>query len=115
EAVGLNSELVEKYFTGTPTHIEGMGIFEVAEEALRTHAAAFGDDPVLKEDLEAGGEYAWRVRGEAHMWTPDTIARLQHATRGMDYNTYNEYAQLVNDQSRRLMTLRGLFEFKVDP
>ncbi|HLV28947.1 MAG TPA: glutamate synthase-related protein [Burkholderiaceae bacterium] len=115
EAVGLNSELVEKYFTGTPTHIEGVGIFEVAEEALRTHAAAFGDDPVLKEDLEAGGEYAWRVRGEAHMWTPDTIARLQHATRGKDYNTYKEYAQLVNDQSRRLMTLRGLFEFKVDP
>ncbi len=115
EAVGLNSAFVEKYFTGTPSHIEGVGIFEIAEEALRVHAAAFSDDPVLHDDLEAGGEYAWRVRGEEHMWSPDAIARLQHATRGKDYNTYKEYAQLINDQSRRLMTLRGLFEFKVDP
>src|SRR5690606_193875 len=65
--------------------------------------------------MAAGGGYASLAGGEAHMWTPDTIARLQHATRGKDYNTYKEYAQLVNDQSRRLMTLRGLFEFKVDP
>ena len=115
EAVGLSTEFVDKYFTGTPSHIEGVGIFQLAEEALRTHAAAFSDDPVLSDDLEAGGEYAWRVRGEAHMWTPDAIARLQHAARGKDYTTYKEYAQLVNDQSRRLMTLRGLFEFKVDP
>ena len=115
EAVGLASAFVEKYFTGTFSHIEGVGIFEVAEEALRMHAAAFSDDPVLEEQLETGGEYAWRIRGEEHMWTPDTIARLQHATRGKNYGTYKEYAQLVNDQSRRLMTLRGLFEFKVDP
>ncbi|NGR06860.1 glutamate synthase subunit alpha [bacterium SGD-2] len=115
EAVGLSSELVEKYFTGTSSHIEGVGIFEIAEEALRMHAAAFSDDPVLKDDLDTGGEYAWRVRGEEHMWTPDAIARLQHATRGNNYTTYKEYAQLINDQSRRLMTLRGLFEFKVDP
>src|SRR5690606_17662866 len=115
EAVGLSSELVEKYFTGTSSHIEGVGIFEIAEEALRMHAAAFSDDPVLKDDLDTGGEYAWRVRGEEHMWTPDAIARLQHATRGNNYTTYKEYAQLINDQSRRLMTLRGLIEFKVDP
>ncbi|HLU80147.1 MAG TPA: glutamate synthase-related protein [Burkholderiaceae bacterium] len=115
EAVGLNSDLVEKYFTGTASHIEGIGIFQIAEEALRLHAAAFGTDPLLEKDLEVGGEYAWRVRGEEHMWTPDAIAKLQHATRGKNYNTYKEYAQIVNDQSRRLMTLRGLFEFKVDP
>src|SRR5690606_16174621 len=115
EAVGLNSNLVEKYFTGTASNIEGVGIFQIAEEALRVHSAAFGNDPLLERDLEPGGEYAWRVRGEEHMWTPDAIARLQHATRGKDYNTYKEYAQIINDQSRRLMTLRGLFEFKVDP
>ena len=115
EAVGLNGHLVEKYFTGTASHIEGVGVFQIAEEALRQHTAAFGTDPLLQHDLAPGGEYAWRVRGEEHMWTPEAIARLQHATRGKDYNTYKEYAQIVNDQSRRLMTLRGLFEFKVDP
>jgi len=115
EAVGLSSSLVRKYFTGTASHIEGIGIFEVAEEALRQHRAAFSDDPVLKNALDAGGDYAFRVRGEEHMWTPDSIAKLQHATRGNNYSTYKEYAQLINDQTRRHMTLRGLFEFKVDP
>lgn len=115
EAVGLRSDLVNKYFSGTASTIEGIGIFEVAEEALRTHHAAFGNDPVLANALETGGEYAFRVRGEEHMWTPDSIAKLQHATRANNYRTYKEYAQLINDQSRRHMTLRGLFEFKVDP
>jgi len=115
EAVGLQSVFVTKYFAGTASNIEGIGIFEVAEEALRTHRAAFSDDPVLEHALDAGGEYAFRVRGEDHMWTPDSIAKLQHATRGNNYTTYKEYAQLINDQSRRQMTLRGLFEFKVDP
>ncbi|PRY98380.1 glutamate synthase (NADH) large subunit [Jezberella montanilacus] len=115
EAVGLQSGLINKYFSGTPSNIEGVGIFEIAEEALRTHRAAFGKDPVLAHALDAGGEYAFRVRGEEHMWTPDSIAKLQHASRANSYNTYKEYAQLINDQSKRLMTLRGLFEFKVDP
>lgn len=115
EAVGLSSSLVNKYFRGTPSNIEGVGIFELAEEALRVHKAAFSTDPVLANALEAGGEYAWRVRGEEHMWSPDSIAKLQHATRGNNYSTYKEYAQLINDQSRRHMTLRGLFEFKLDP
>ena len=115
EAVGLRSALVNKYFSGTASTIEGIGIFEVAEEALRTHRAAFGNDPVLANALDAGGEYAYRVRGEDHMWTPDSIAKLQHATRANNYRTYKEYAQLINDQSKRHMTLRGLFEFKVDP
>jgi glutamate synthase (NADPH/NADH) large chain/glutamate synthase (ferredoxin) len=79
------------------------------------HKAAFGSDPVLATMLDAGGEYAWRVRGEEHMWTPDAIAKLQHSARANNWNTYKEYAQLINDQSRRHMTLRGLFEFKVDP
>ncbi|WP_108471231.1 glutamate synthase-related protein [Rhodanobacter thiooxydans] len=115
EAVGLNRELVDKYFTGTTSNIEGIGLFEVAEEALRLHAAAYGDDPVLADALDAGGEYAWRVRGEEHMWTPDMVAKLQHATRANNAQTYQEYSQLVNDQTRRLMTLRGLFEFRADP
>ncbi|MEO7050793.1 MAG: glutamate synthase-related protein [Rhodanobacter sp.] len=115
EAVGLNLELVDKYFTGTTTNIEGIGLFEVAEEALRVHARAYGDDAVLADALDVGGEYAWRVRGEEHMWTPDMVAKLQHATRANNASTYKEYSQLVNDQTRRLMTLRGLFEFRADP
>ncbi len=115
EAIGLDKPLVEKYFRGTASQVGGIGVFEVAEEAIRMHRTAFGDDPVLHSMLDAGGEYAWRVRGEEHMWTPDAIAKLQHSTRANKYETYKEYAQLINDQSRRHMTLRGLFEFKVDP
>ena len=114
EAIGLCSELVEKYFRGTPTQVGGIGVFEVAEEAIRMHKAAFGNAPILETMLETGGEYAWRSRGEEHMWTPDAIAKLQHATRSNQFDTYKEYAQLINDQSRRHMTLRGLFEFKID-
>ncbi|WP_298014605.1 glutamate synthase-related protein [uncultured Castellaniella sp.] len=115
EAVGLHSSLVKKYFTGTPSNIEGIDIFQVAEEALRTHQAAFGNSPVLADRLDEGGDYAFRIRGEEHLWTPDSIAKLQHATRANNYSTFKEYAQLINDQSRRHMTLRGLFEFRVDP
>ncbi|MDH4419221.1 MAG: glutamate synthase central domain-containing protein, partial [Acidovorax sp.] len=115
EAIGLNTETVGKYFTGTASRVEGIGVFEIAEEAIRMHKAAFGDDPVLETMLDAGGEYAWRARGEDHMWTPDAIAKLQHSTRANNWNTYKEYAQIINDQSKRHMTLRGLFEFKIDP
>jgi glutamate synthase (NADPH) large chain len=115
EAIGLNSETIEKYFTGTASRVEGIGVFEIAQEAIRMHKAAFGDDPILANMLDAGGEYAWRTRGEEHMWTPDAIAKLQHASRANNWNTYKEYAQLINDQSRRHMTLRGLFEFRIDP
>ena len=115
EAVGLNSATVEKYFTGTASRVEGIGVFEIAEETIRNHLAAFGDDPVLATMLDAGGEYAWRARGEEHMWTPDAIAKLQHSTRANNFSTYKEYAQIINDQSKRHMTLRGLFEFKFDP
>ena len=115
EAIGLEKSFVQKYFRGTASQVGGIGVFEVAEEALRTHRAAFGNDPVLASMLDAGGEYAWRTRGEEHMWTPDAIAKLQHATRSGQFDTYKEYAQLINDQSRRHVTLRGLFEFKLDP
>uniref|UniRef100_UPI002588617A glutamate synthase-related protein n=1 Tax=Diaphorobacter sp. TaxID=1934310 RepID=UPI002588617A len=115
EAVGLNSDTVQKYFTGTASRVEGIGVFEIAEEAIRTHLAAFSDDPVLETMLDAGGEYAWRARGEEHMWTPDAIAKLQHSTRANNFSTYKEYAQIINDQAKRHMTLRGLFEFKFDP
>ena len=115
EAIGLEKSLVEKYFRGTASQIGGIGIFEVAEEAIRMHRAAFGDDPVLAGMLDAGGEYAWRVRGEEHMWTPDAIAKLQHGVRANRFETYQEYAKLINDQSKRHMTLRGLFDFVVDP
>jgi glutamate synthase (NADPH/NADH) large chain len=115
EAIGLNSETVGKYFTGTASRVEGIGVFEIAQEAVRMHKAAFSDDPVLESMLDAGGEYAWRVRGEEHMWTPDAIAKLQHSARANSWSTYKEFAQLINDQSRRHMTLRGLFEFRIDP
>ncbi|MBW8846068.1 MAG: glutamate synthase subunit alpha [Burkholderiales bacterium] len=115
EAIGLKADFVEKYFRGTATQVGGIGVFEVAEEAIRMHEAAFGDDPLLDSMLETGGEYAWRVRGEEHMWTPDAIAKLQHSARSGKFETYKEYAQLINDQSKRHMTLRGLFEFKFDP
>jgi len=112
EAVGLQKALVDKYFTGTTSTVEGVGVFELAEEALRVHHSAFGEDPVLAQALDAGGEYAWRVRGEEHMWTPDAIAKLQQSARGNSYATYKEYANIINDQARRQMTLRGLFEFR---
>ena len=115
EAIGLNKSLVDKYFKGTASNVEGIGVFEVAEEALRLHKLAFGADPVLANALDAGGEYAFRIRGEDHMWTPDAVAKLQHSTRANNFNSYKEYAQIINDQSKRHLTLRGLFEFKLDP
>ena len=112
EAIGLNANFVAEYFTGTATQIEGIGLAEVAEETVRMHLEAFGNDPVLANMLDAGGEYAVRVRGEEHMWTSDSIAKLQHATRTNNFNTYKEYAKLINDQAHKLKTLRGLFEIK---
>ena len=115
EAVGLAKGMVDKYFTGTTSNVEGIGVFEVAEESIRHHLAAFGDDPILNKALDAGGEYAFRVRGEEHMWTPDAIAKLQHSTRTNSFQTFKDYTRIINDQSKRHMTLRGLFEFRIDP
>jgi len=115
EAVGLSRSLVDRYFRGTASAVGGVGLFDVMEEAVRMHKSAFGTDPVLVHMLDPGGEYQYRVRGEEHMWTPDAIAKLQHSARAGNYQTYKQYAQIINDQSRRHMTLRGLFEFRLDP
>src|SRR5689334_15950343 len=115
EAVGLSRALVDKYFTGTTSNVEGIGVFEVAEEAIRVHRAAFSEtDPVLATALDAGGEYHYRVRGEEHMWTPDAIAKLQHAVRKGEFTTFKEYSRIIDDQSKRQMTFRGLFDFRFE-
>src|SRR5688572_9185440 len=114
EAVGLAKGFVDKYFSGTASNIEGIGIFEVAAEAQRLHELAFGEHPALTDMLDPGGEYAYRVHGEEHMWTPDSIAKLQHAARANSASTYEEYAKLINEQGARLKTLRGMFEFKLE-
>jgi glutamate synthase (NADPH/NADH) large chain len=113
DAVGLRQEFVDKYFRGTATTIEGVGLEEVAEEAVRLHATAFGDAPIYRNMLAVGGDYAFRLRGEDHAWTPDTIAKLQHATRANDWNTYSEFAQAMNEQNERLLNLRGLLDFNL--
>jgi glutamate synthase (NADPH) large chain len=112
DAVGLQSEFVEKYFTGTATTIEGADLTAIAEEALVRHARAFGDDPLYREMLDLGGDYAFRLRGEAHAWTPQSVAKLQHAVRGNSVADYKAFAQTINDQSERLLTIRGLMKFK---
>src|SRR5690606_17537216 len=112
DAVGLSSELVARYFTGTATTVEGVGLEEIARETVERHRLAFGDAPVYRNMLDVGGEYAFRMRGEAHAWTPDTIAKLQHAVRGNLPETWREYSRLMNDQSERLLTLRGLFDLR---
>jgi glutamate synthase (NADPH) large chain len=112
EAIGLEQAMLDKYFTGTTSQVQGMNVFEVMQEGIGLHRRAFGADPILENSLDAGGEYAFRIRGEEHMWTPEAIAKLQHATRSNTYETYKEYARIINDQSRRHMTLRGLFQFR---
>lgn len=112
DAVGLSSAFVEKYFTGTATTIEGIGLAEVAEEALRRHGQAYGDNPLYDGMLDVGGIYQYRLRGEEHAWTPQNVAALQHAVRGNDPKNYEEFARSINEQSERLLTIRGLLEFK---
>ncbi len=114
DAVGLSSDFVADYFTGTASRIEGVGLREIAAEAVRWHADAFGANPLYENALDVGGDYAFRVHGEAHAWTPDTIAKLQHASRANDWKTYEEFARAINDQNERLLTLRGLFELALD-
>ena len=112
DAVGLNSKFVDRFFTGTATKIEGVGLAEIATEAFTRHAEAFGLDPVLEDSLAVGGEYAYRVRGEAHMWTPETVARLQHAVRGNSSEQYREFAKTINADAKSANTLRGLLRIK---
>ncbi|HEX4270617.1 MAG TPA: glutamate synthase large subunit, partial [Rhizomicrobium sp.] len=112
DAVGLSSEFIGKYFTGTATTIEGVGVKQIAEECVRRHKNAFGDNPIYRNMLDVGGDYAFRLRGEDHAWTPDSVSRLQHAVRGNNPAEYQLFAQQINEQSERLLTLRGLMEFK---
>ena len=112
DAVGLSSEFIAAYFTGTATTIEGIGLKEVAEETVRRHAAAYGDNPIYRNMLDVGGMYGLRLRGEEHAWTADNIAALQHAVRGNVPEKYQAFAQTINDQSRRMLTIRGLMELK---
>ncbi|MDX8401245.1 MAG: glutamate synthase large subunit [Mariprofundaceae bacterium] len=112
EAVGLSSEFIDAWFSGTPTRIEGAGLKEIAEETVRLHRLAFGNALIYRKALDVGGQYAWRVRGEEHLLTPEVVARLQHAIRTGDYTLYKEYARHINDQNGRLLTLRGLFRFR---
>jgi glutamate synthase (NADPH/NADH) large chain len=112
EAVGLSSAFVERCFTGTPSTIEGAGLDEIAEEAVQRHRNAYGDSLVYRDLLDAGGFYAFRLRGEDHAWTPETVARLQHAVRGNSAADYAAFARGINDQSERLLTIRGLMELR---
>ncbi|HET6390327.1 glutamate synthase large subunit [Hyphomicrobium sp.] len=121
DAVGLRSSFVDRYFTGTRTQVEGVGLREIARETVERHKAAFGNVPVLANALEVGGEYAYRVRGEAHMWRPGTVADLQHAVRSADNKDamsgrvpqkYRDFAKAINDQTEQLMTLRGMFRIR---
>ncbi len=112
DAIGLNSAFVERDFFGTATTIEGVGMAEVAEETVRRHRDAFGDAPVYRTALDVGGEYAYRLRGEAHTWTPDTVATLQHAVRLNLPDRYRAFAKMVNEQENHLKTIRGLFRIK---
>jgi len=112
EAVGLASDFIHKYFTGTPTQIEGAGLAEIAREATQRHIDAFRGVMIYEKALDVGGEYAWRVRGDEHTITPDIIAKVQHAVRTSNVALYKEYAEQINNQTGKLKTLRGLFKFK---
>jgi glutamate synthase (NADPH) large chain len=112
DAVGLSSEFVERYFFGTATMIEGVGLKEVARETVWRHTDAFGDAPIYRKMLDVGGDYAYRIRGEAHSWSPESVSLLQHAVRGNSQDKYRAFAKLLNDQEEQLLTIRGLFRIK---
>ncbi len=112
EAIGLNKSLIDKYFTGTASRIEGIGLDVLAEEARRKHAHAFQGVTEFDTELAVGGNYQYRIRGEYHLFNPLTVAKLQHAVQQQNFPTFQEYADLINQQNRQLCTLRGLMEFK---
>ena len=113
EAIGLGTELIDEYFTGTVSRLGGIGLDEIASEVASRHAVAYPKNPERRahRKLELGGEYQWRREGEHHVFNPETVFKLQHATRAKRYDIFRQYTQLVNDQSKHLATLRGLFEF----
>ena len=113
DAIGLATTFVDRYFFGTATTIEGVGLAEIAAETVRRHSEAFGNGAVLRSALDIGGEYNFRKRGERHAWTPDAVANLQHAVRVGSWSRYEDYAREMNEQSKALLTIRGLFEIKL--
>jgi glutamate synthase (NADPH) large chain len=115
DAIGLNSAFIDKYFTGTPSLIEGIGLDEIAAETVRRHESAFGLKTYRRNELEVGGDYAYRLRGEEHVWSPETISTMQHAVRSGDYQMFQKYTGMVNDQTAKLKNLRGLFELDLLP
>ncbi|HWM00505.1 MAG TPA: glutamate synthase large subunit, partial [Nocardioidaceae bacterium] len=114
EAVGLSQELVDQYFTGTTSKLGGVGLDVIAEEVLMRHRKAYPLDgiPAAHRQLEIGGEYTWRREGEPHLFDPESVFRLQHSTRTGRYDIFKQYTRAVDEQSERLMTLRGMFKFK---
>jgi len=114
EAVGLNQEFVDQYFTGTSSLLGGIGMEVIAAESASRHSDAYPVDGASNshERLATGGEYQWRREGPPHLFNPDTVFRLQHATRARRYDIFREYTKLVDDQAENLMTMRGLFKFK---
>jgi glutamate synthase (NADPH) large chain len=112
EAIGLDNAFVDRYFTWTASRIGGVGIDVIAEETAARHAKAFPDRPVGNAELEWGGEYQWRREGEFHLFNPDTVFKLQHATRSGQYRVFKDYTRAVDEQTHNLATLRGLFTLK---
>ena len=112
EAVGLHSSVIKKYFTRTPSRIEGVDLSALAGELLERHGRAFPDHQAATHTLQPGGEYRWRDDGEAHLFSPQSIHKLQQSVRTNDFGTFKEYSKLINDQDKQAFTLRGLLEFK---
>ena len=112
DGVGLSTEFVERYFTGTASVIGGIGLEQVAKESARRHRDAYGDAPIYRNALDVGGAYAFRLRGEDHAWTPESVASLQHAVRGNLPAEYEIFARSINEQNARRLTLRGLMTFR---
>ena len=112
EAIGLDKQVVEKYFTGTPSRIGGVGLEVLTEEAVRKHRHAFQPVTECGTELAVGGNYQYRANGEYHLFNPNTIAKLQHAVRQQNFQTFQEYTDLLDNQNRQLTTLRGLLELK---
>ncbi|RWM67333.1 MAG: glutamate synthase large subunit, partial [Mesorhizobium sp.] len=113
DAIGLKTDFVQKYFTGTATLIEGVGLEEIAAETVSRHADGFGNDPVLRNSLEVGGEYMFRMRGEAHIWSPDAVATLQHAVRQGSWETFKDYSAQIDSETARAQSIRGLFKIRL--
>jgi glutamate synthase (NADPH/NADH) large chain len=112
EAVGISKEVIDRYFTGTVSRIGGLSLDDIAKETLVKHRLAFPEEPLPSQRLEVGGFYQWKLRGEHHTFTPQTIHLLQHSTQTNDYNLFKKYSKLIDDQTQKALTLRGLLKLK---